>query len=388
MKTLHLYLTRQVLATLLMTVAVFTFVLLIGSVLKEVLPLLMNRQTTFFTVVKATALLIPFLLAFALPMGMLTATLLVFGRFSADQELTASRASGISLLSLAAPVVLLSLICCGISAWMNLDLAPRSRVAFKNLLIQAGIRQPNALLPEGQFVKDFPGAVVYVGKNDGRNLKDVLVYFLKDGTNTFMQIAAPRGEFSVDKASQRAEIRLADARSLTMIDGVLRPQFYGSWTHQLDLSSAIRASKRARISDMSFRQLQQELHNIENQFTAPSWRQNPNAPSAPAAAELRKQQALITSPLRLHLNRQLAFSFACLGFTLVGIPLGIRVHRRETNIGVAIALGLVVVYYSFLLVGQSLDSRPELYPQLIVWVPNFIFQAVGAILLWRANRGA
>ena len=144
---------------------------------------------------------------------------------------------------------------------------------------------------------------------------------------------------------------------------------------------------KPRISDLTFWQLREELADLE-QRTSPAPARGTSSDELRAQLRLAaRQQKDLTEPIRVELNRQVAFSFACFGFTLVGIPLGIRVHRRETNIGVAIALGLVLIYYCFILTGQALSGRPEFAPHLIVWLPNFLFQAAGAVLLWRANKG-
>jgi lipopolysaccharide export system permease protein len=366
-KTLHAYLTRQVLASLLLTVAVFTFVLLVGNVLKEILALLVAGQAGVGTVLRATGLLIPFVLVYALPMGMLTATLLVFGRFSADQELTAARASGISLLSLAAPVLLLALALCGVCAVVNLWVGPQSRVAYKSLLAEAKEKMAGSILPEGKFVKDLPGFIIYVDKNDGVNLKDVIIYFLKDETNTFAKIRAPRGSYEVNPTSHTLKLDLLDARGVTLVNNQWCPGFRGEWLFETNLTAMTQSKGSVSLSDMTFTQLRAELRERERL--------------------LRNQSRELSSSIRVQVNRQVAFSFACFGFTLVGVPLGIRIHRRETNVGVAVALVLVLIYYGFILAGQALETRPEWAPHLIVWLPNFIFHAVGAALLWRANRG-
>ena len=183
MKTLHKYLVGQVFVSLVLAVAVFTAVLLVGNALREILMLLSITHVSLMFLVRAILYLIPFVWVFALPMGMLTATLLVFGRFSADQELTAARASGVSLLSLITPVLLLSLLCCTLSAWFNLELGPRCRVAYKGLFTELQSAIMNGQLPEGRFIRDFPGYIFYVEKNDGGRLENVMIYRLQNETN-------------------------------------------------------------------------------------------------------------------------------------------------------------------------------------------------------------
>ena len=368
-----------------LTVAVFTAVLLVGNALREILTLLASSHVSPLLMVKAMLYLIPFVWVFALPMGMLTATLLVFGRFSADQELTAARASGISLLSLIMPVLLLSLLCCLLSAYFNMELGPQCRVKYLQLLSDVKGALMNAQLPEGRFIRDFPGYIFYTEKNDNGKLENVMIYRLQNETNVDTTLRAVRGQLKPDRANNQLVLDLYDARTVTVGEHGNAINAFPTLTLNLSFNTTTNKILKPKISDMTFGQLRQELHNLESLNMVAGT----NSPVELKAQlqTLRRQQKDFVEPVLVAMHREIAFSFACFGFTLVGIPLGIRVHRRETNIGIAIALVLVLVYYAFIMLGASLSARPEFYPHLILWLPNFIFQAVGAVLLWRANRG-
>jgi len=339
-------------------------------------------------VLKAIGLLIPFACVYALPMGFITAALLVFGRFSADQELTAARASGISLFSLISPVLLFSLFCCGLSAWFNMELGPLSRVAYIILKDQVRNELGKVQLPEGKVINDFPGYIFYAAKNNNGNLEDVRILKFGNDTNAETTLRAPRGRIETDLRNKQLILHLYDARTVTFSGARISIGSSPELTLNFDLSVATNRTYKPKISDMTFWQLRNELKELEAQLGSPPVMKGTSSEELRAQLrEAKNQRDDLTEPVLVEMNRQIAFSFACFGFTLIGIPLGIRVHRRETNIGVAIALILVLVYYAFIMLGESLSARPEFVPHLILWVPNFIFQAVGAVLLWRANRG-
>jgi len=360
MRILHFYLIRQVLSTLVMTVVVFTFILLLGSVLKEVLTLLVNGQANPLQVFKAIVFLIPYVLVFALPMGLLTATLLVFGRFSADQELTAARASGISLLSLVSPILMLALLFSFLCAYINLDLGPRSREAYKQLLFQIGMAKPSGWILPNQYVQ-LDHYAIYTGEKNGDELKDIVIFDISEKEQRWFK--APEGRLDVDTTNSQISLTLIDAV------GVFRrgANVTGSEGETMVISIEIpkySPPEEPDLSDMSYSQLRQKLASLK--------------------ALGGNTETLM--PVLVQMHRQISFSFASFGFALIGIPLGIRTHRKETTIGMAISLVLVLVYYSFIMLAETFETRADLKPYLILWLPNFFFQILGAFLLWRADR--
>jgi lipopolysaccharide export system permease protein len=398
MKTLYRYLLGQVLATLLLSILVCAGVLLLSNALKDITLMLQNGAATSGMILQALVLLIPFVLVFALPLGLLAAILLVFGRISADQELTAIRANGISLVSLVSPIILLGVCLSVFSAWLNMEVGPRARIAYKNLLINAGMRDPLALLQEGRFITEFPDHIIFIGRNRDGVLEDLWIYHLNKEDKVDWRVQTSKGRLVVDQQKREVYFELEQWQGVTYASHTKEQPAAASITNQLEQANAPLASNSLETDELLADLQRWEFISSTGGVTPPinldelyKKAQQPGLGQMTFAELLEERRAMERrgfnpSPVEFHIHRQLSFSFACLGFTLVGIPLGIRAHRRETTVGIFMAVILMVVYYSFIVVAQALETQPLYMPHLIVWIPTFLFQGLGAWLLWRANR--
>ena len=304
-------------------------------------------------------------------------------------ELTAVRASGVSLVAFVAPALLLSLALSGVCALVNLQLAPQCRMAYKRLLTAGALARAESFLQEKTYIKEFPGYIVYINRVAGTNLSDILIYRLDPQDKIEGYSRSAEGDFAVDRSNSVVTVRFRDTWVIDLNESRRATETYSGEHSIATTNRVLRAEEKLTINNMTFLELRDELRELENRAVTPAAiAKLPNEQLRQKMREFVEQQrADLTLPVRVQMHRQISFSFACLGFTLVGIPLGIRAHRRETTFGIAAALVLVLVYYSFIIVGQSLSTHAEWWPHLILWVPNFLFQAVGLVLLWRANRG-
>src|SRR3979409_2316782 len=110
---------RELLVSVSFSIAVLSLVLVIGNIFRKLLPLLVNHHVPVEYLLSFIAYVLPFSLIFTIPWGLLTAILLVFGRLSADNELIALRANGISITRICFPLAAVALICCAVCLWLN-----------------------------------------------------------------------------------------------------------------------------------------------------------------------------------------------------------------------------------------------------------------------------
>lgn len=163
MKILDRYVGKNVFVTMLIGVIVLSVVLVLGNLLKELLDRLINQNVPFDIVLAFMAFVLPFSLTFSIPWGLLTAILLVFGRMSADNELIALRANGVSIGRICVPVAVLTLGLTGLCFWINAEVAPRAEQKMAQALFEVATNNPISLFSADEVVDQFPDRRVYVG---------------------------------------------------------------------------------------------------------------------------------------------------------------------------------------------------------------------------------
>src|SRR6266699_5276564 len=119
MKLIDRFVSRELLVNVFFAIAVVSLVLVVGNIFRKLLPLLVNHDVPMEYLITFMAYVLPFSLIFTIPWGLLTAIFLVFGRLSADNELIALRANGVSVTRVSVPLLVLATIFTAICLWLN-----------------------------------------------------------------------------------------------------------------------------------------------------------------------------------------------------------------------------------------------------------------------------
>ena len=367
MKIIDRSVRRELLVNVLFAIAVLSLVLVAGNIFRKLLPLLVNHDVPVEYLLSFIAYVLPFSLIFTIPWGLLTAVLLVFGRLSADNELTALRSNGVSITRICLPLASVAVVCSAICLWLNVQVAPAAQEKLRSTILDLATRNPMALFGSDQVIDQFPGRKIYVGKKEGNKLDNIIVFEMDENSLPVRVTYARTGMLEADLANKRILMHLYSARyqqrderdplDLRKIrDGINMEE--GTLPISLD-ELYEKQKKRPSRSALSIEELLNQLKS-ENQ---------------------RERSAS-----RTEINKRFSFPFACLAFALIGVPLGVTTHRRETSVGFALGLIVAVTYFLFVIIGDTLRANPKMHPELLVWFPNILFLVLGGYLFRRLAR--
>lgn len=363
MKILRNYLLRELLQPTGMAFVLFTFVMLVGNLVK-LTDLLINKGVSPLAIGEMFLLLVPTLLGYTIPISVLTGTLLAFGKLSSDREILAMRASGVSFPAIAAPVLLVGLTVSLFLVPVNTSIVPWTHFATRQLLLDVGIRNPTAFLEPGTFIREFKPYILFIYSVEGNKLSKVRIYEPREGHPT-RTIVAQRGEFIPIPEEQRVLLKLYDG-SADEPDRQDPEKFYKLEFKTYTMNLALGGGKDPqnlgkKPKDMSMAELRAETRTLAGQGVRPL-------------------------PLQIELHRRVAMAFSPLVFVLVGLPLGITTRRAQRSIGFGMSVVIFLGYYLFLVLGQTLAQKDLLAVAPSMWLANAVFLGIGATLFWKTSR--
>jgi lipopolysaccharide export system permease protein len=358
----------------------FIFVLAAGNILSQVANAIATGRVTAFEGLELVGLLLPGLIPYVLPMGMLTGVLMTFGRMGAQHELTAMKAGGLSLLRIAAPTLWLAAALALCAAWINLEVATRSNDEYRRVLMGSVKENPASLITPGEINRQFKGLIIQARERNGPVLRDLWIWRLDAEGRLFESIHTAEGRLTkVDKPDGSAVLRLVAISAQVDTrrpgdDGFKFPSVTkeaGQAPLEFPVSGVF---KEGSGYDRKLRwHTTSELLELMDK----GWQVPPNA----TPAQLAECQMMPRTQLMSHL----ASAFSIFSLALLAVPLAVRVGRSETFVNAAIALIVALSYY-VLSSAAGWVKNPAFRPDLLVWLPNILVVTVAVVLLRRASK--
>ncbi len=359
------YILGEVVSHALIGAAVFTFILFTRD-LGRILELVVRNSAPLPSIAEIFFYTIPVALTYTIPMGVLVGILIGLSRLSADSEVTAMRASGLSVWSFLRVCSIFVVFAWLLALANSVYVAPRSLASLDNLQSRLQSSQASFEVQPRVFYEGFPKIILYVqdvkAMAGGALWKGVFLADLSDPAAPRVTLA--REGLLVSQGADRLDLHLTDGS--THESDPKNPDLYQISTFQVtDIPIQVPAaqgrqqSEPATLSQMNIGQL---------------------------LATARTADATTRRWTLIEFHRRFALPTACLVLAMVGVPLGLSSKKGGKSSGFVLTILLVFLYYSISLIGVSLARQSRLSPAAGVWMADLIFLVGGAFLLWQSER--
>jgi len=369
-KILTRYILKEITSFFLLGLLVVTFVLVVQNLLR-VIETTLNAGVGLGDVAKLCYYILPPFFSFSIPMALLVAILLGLGRLSADGEMLALRASGVSLYQILAPAAVLAIAAYIATTFIVVKVEPWSRDALRHLLYNLSAKVTLGI--KERVFTDYSGLIMYVNEKPpkGGELRGILIFDEKE-VDRPVTVFADKGEIIPDPKSLRITLRLSNG-SIHLLSKNLQTYQegdFGASSITVDLSRYLEplGAKPANIKDMNARELDTLIYQ---------YRQRSHM-DAQGMTDLRKLQVLF--------HQKFALPFACIVFGLIAVPLGVQPPKSSRFRGFVLSLLVILGYFAIMTVGEIVGKKGFLPPVVAVWSPNLLMGSLGILLLLRGAQ--
>ena len=363
-RTLYTHITKELMSPFILGLLIFTFILLTNRILK-LMDLVVNKGVGLDEVIKLIMYLLPSFFMLTIPMSVLLAILITLGRLSADGELIAMKASGISLYQILPPFIALCVTGFLLTNMLSLLLLPQGNRAFRNQLFSLSKRHSEANLQERIFNDDFEGLIIYINEipGQGKHMQGIVISDKRESEVPSL-IIGEEGMIISDQNEMKVTLRLFNGSIHRAANDSLAYQKAIFKTYDMNLQLSNEESE----NDTEVKYSEQSIAALLKLLTDRS----------------KEKKSLIKIQTEIH--KRFAFPFACVVLGLVGIPFGAYRRKGNRSYGFVLCIIILFLYYVFLNFGETMAKRGILYPALGIWLPNVVLGIMGCYLLSVVGR--